>query len=180
MLALRRILPWFLVSLLLIRLTLLMWPHGNPLLLPMRMGWLDWMVVALLVGWAIWHFGFARRGPRHDPTLVAPFVRSWNEWHKTGMSVLDLEFEGARWTVRAASIPGERPGKAPTVVVELPPRCPKCGFAMAETRVKKDWFRDCTSTACRNHVISRQSFKSTVDLIVASSSEAWRMTAPTA
>jgi hypothetical protein len=174
----RRLAPWVLAPLLALRLTMLMfYTRGNVLRLPAAMTGLDWLAAVLLAGWAIWHFAVAGRKQSLDPTLVSSFVRFWNEWRRTGMAVTGVALDGVNWTVRTSTDQARGKDGRRAIVVE-PPKCPKCGSGMTEAKAGKDWYRDCTSAACRNRVLSRSSFAQTQGLLHAASAEAWKLTAP--
>jgi hypothetical protein len=172
----RRLAPWVLVPLLALRLTMLMfYTRGDVLRLPAAMTLLDWLAVVLLIGWAVWRFAVARPRQHHDPAMLASFTRFWNEWRKTRMAVIDLTLDEVNWTVRTSIDQANRTDGRPEIVIE-PPKCPKCGSGMAETRAGKDWYWDCTSAACHNRVLSRTSFAQTQGLLHAVSAEAWKLT----
>ncbi|UCG42879.1 MAG: hypothetical protein JSU73_13635 [candidate division WOR-3 bacterium] len=172
----RRLAPWVLVPLLALRLTMLMfYTRGNVLSLPAAMTWLDWLAAALLAGWAGWRFAVARPRQRHDPAMLASFTRFWNGWQKNRMSVIDVPLGEVNWTARTSTDQGNRTDGRPAIVIE-PPKCPKCGSGITETRAGKDWYWDCTSAACRNRILSRTSFAQTQGLLHAVSAEAWKLT----
>ncbi len=127
----------------------------------------EWLLIATVATYGMLAVVLRREEARKkqaidDLQLAPPFVRFWQKFRQDLATIDDMNFDDVLWTI-SVPLGQDEDGKphaasqSPELTVRLPPRCPKCGFNLRESRFESAYRWQCT--ACPFHRLSRQVFE---------------------